>query len=103
LHSFDRRHEIACEHDVRVNESKKVGTGGMFHCFEEMTDQRGSERGSVDGRNLTKAKLFTTLPHPGFITENNDLASRAKGPTAKGVALDTGSLPFERLTGSKEG
>jgi hypothetical protein len=103
LHSFDGRCEIACQHDVRVNESEKVGTGGMFHCFKQMADQRSSERGSVDGWNLTKAKLFTTLPNPRFITENNDLASRAERPTAKGVTLDTGSLPYERLTGSEEG
>jgi hypothetical protein len=75
----------------------------MFYRFKKIADQRGSERGSVDVWNLTKAKLFTTLPNPRFITENNDLASRTEGPTAKGVALDTGSLPFERLTGSEEG
>jgi len=103
LHSFDGRREIACQHDVRVNKSEKVGTGDMFHCFKKMADQRSSERGSFDGWNLTKAKLFTTLPNPRFITENHDLASRAEGPTAKGVTLNTGSLPFERLTGSKEG
>jgi hypothetical protein len=103
LHSFDGRCEIASQHDVRVNKSEKVRISNMFHCFKEMADQRGSERGSVDSWNLTKAKLFTTLPNPRFITENNDLTSGAEGPTAKGVTLDAGCLPFKRLTGSEEG
>jgi hypothetical protein len=75
----------------------------MVHCFKQMADQRSSERGSVDGWNLTKAELFTTLPNSRFITENHNLTSRAEGPTAKGVTLDTGSFPFERLTGSEKG
>jgi len=68
-----------------------------------MADQRGSESGSVDGWNLTKAEVFTNLPNPRFVTENNDIAKRAEGPTAKGVTLEAGNLPDEGLTGSEKG
>jgi hypothetical protein len=103
LHSFDCHYQIACQHDVRIDEGKKVGTGGIFHRFKEMADQRSSEIGPVDGWNLTKAELFTNLPNPRLVTENNHIAKRAEGPTAKGVTLEVGNLPYEGLTGSEKG
>jgi hypothetical protein len=103
LHSSDGRYEVAGQHNVRVNKSEKIGTGDLFHCFKKMADQGSSKRGSVDARNLTKAKLFTTLPNPRFIAENNDFASRAERPAAKGVTLNASHLSDERLTGSEKG
>ena len=86
-----------------LTKARSSALGGMFYRFKEMADQRGSERGSVDAWNLIKAKLFTTLPNPRFITENNDIATRAEGPTAKGVTLDGWQLSLEGLTGSEKG
>jgi hypothetical protein len=75
----------------------------MLYRFEEMADQRGSELGPVNVRNLTKTKLFTTFSNSGLITKNDDFASGAESPTAKRVPLEAGKFPFERFTGSKEG
>jgi hypothetical protein len=68
-----------------------------------MTDQRSSEIGPVDGWNLTKTELFTNLPNSRFVTEDNDIAKRAEGPTAKGVTLEASNVPNEGLTGSEKG